>query len=116
MPLETYKLIHLIGLILLFTGLGANLIGGGDSRAPKLVAVLHGLGLLTMLVGGFGMMARYAIEFPWPGWLFAKLAIWLVIGALPMFVKRKAIPKGVAWILAASLGGVAAWLAIAKPF
>jgi len=116
MPYETYNLIHIAGLILVFMGLGGSLLGGAADRPPKLAGMLHGIGLLAMLVGGFGLLVRLDIGFPWPGWVFAKLAIWLVIGTLPMFVRRRAISRGLAWMLALVLGGVAAWLAITKPF
>ena len=60
MPYETYKLLHVVGLLLLFLGMGGQLLRSGSEpeRAPKSTAILHGVGLLAMLVGGFGMMAR----------------------------------------------------------
>ena len=118
MPYATYKLLHLIGLILLFLGLGAMLLGAHAEREgkPKGAVALHGVGLFIMLVGGFGMMARLGIHWPWPGWLIAKLGVWLIIGALPLGVRRQVIPRGPAWLIAAALGALAAWLAISKPF
>ncbi len=118
MPYETYKLLHVVGLLLLFLGMGGLLLGARSepNRPPKSTTILHGLGLVVMLVAGFGMMARLAIEWPWPGWLFAKLGVWLAIGALPGLVRRKIIPLALAWLVAAALGGLAAWLAISKPF
>ena len=118
MPYETYKLMHVVGLLLLFLGMGGQLLGAGSERgqAPKATAVLHAVGLLAMLVGGFGMMARLGIDWPWPGWLIAKLGVWLAIGALPVLVRRQLLPRGPAWLIAAALGALAAWFAIAKPF
>ena len=118
MPYETYKLLHVVGLLLLFLGMGGQLLGSGAGRgrAPKGTAILHGVGLLAMLVGGFGMMARLGIHWPWPGWLIAKLGVWLAIGALPVLVRRQVLPRGPAWLIVAALGPLAAWFAIAKPF
>ena len=118
MPYETYKLLHVVGLLLLFLGMGGQLLGAGSVRghAPKRTAILHGVGLLAMLVGGFGMMARLGVQWPWPGWLITKLGVWLTIGALPVGVRRQLIPHSLAWLVAAVLGGLAAWLAISKPF
>ena len=42
MPYETYKLLHVVGLLLLFLGVGGLLLGarsGGD-RAPRSTAIL----------------------------------------------------------------------------
>ena len=118
MPYTLYKLLHVVGLMLLFLGMGGTLLGAyaERDRAPKGTAVLHGVGLFVMLLGGFGMMARLGIDWPWPGWLVAKLGVWLVIGALPVLVRRQVLPRGPAWLVAAGLGALAGWLAIYKPF
>ncbi len=118
MPYETYKLLHVVGLLLLFLGVGGLLLGAGSGgdRAPRSSAILHAAGLLVMLVAGFGMMARLGVQWPWPGWLIAKLGVWLTIGALPVLVRREILPRGLAWPVAGALGALAAWLAINKPF
>ncbi len=48
MPYETYKLLHVVGLLLLFLGMGGLLLGAGSGRdpAPRSTAILHGVGLL----------------------------------------------------------------------
>ena len=104
---------------LLFLGLGGSVLGArtDEGRAPKLATILHGVGLLVMLVGGFGMLARLGIvNWPWPGWALGKMGVWLAIGALPVLVRRKVLPRGVAWLVAAALAATAAWLALYKPF
>lgn len=117
MPFAIYKLLHVTGLLLLFLGMGGMLLGARTpgERAPKSTAVLHGVGLFVMLVGGFGMMARLGIHWPWPGWLIAKLGVWIAIGVLPVLVRREVLRHGPAWLVAAVLGALAAWLAIYKP-
>jgi hypothetical protein len=118
MSYELYKIVHIVGLLLVFLGLGGAMIGtrSEGGRPAAVAGLLHGLGLLLMLVAGFGMMARLDIAWPWPTWLLAKLLVWLTIGALPALVKREVLPRRAGWVLAALLGGIAAWLAITKPF
>jgi len=118
MPYAAYKLLHVVGLILLFLGLGRTLLGSRTDaeNAGKGPAIFHGIALFVMLVGGFGMMARLGIHWPWPNWLIAKLGVWLAIGALPGLVRHERIPRGPAWLVAALLGALAGWLAIYKPF
>ncbi len=113
MSYEIYKLIHLGGLMLLFLGLGAATLSGGEK--PKGMA-LHGIGVLVMLVGGFGMLARLKMEFPWDGYIFAKVGIWLVMAILPLLIRKKALSPFVALLFAVALGVGAAYLAIMKPF
>ena len=118
MPYEIYKLIHVVGLMLLFLGIGGMLLVANSVQERGLTrnTILHALGLFVMLLGGFGMMARLGVDWPWPGWLIAKLGVWLTIGALPVLVRRQVLSRGLAWPLAAGLGAIAAWLAINKPF
>ena len=117
MPLETYKLIHLAALILLTVAFGGMLFGRGeDGRAPRRATLLHGLGLLAMLVAGFGMLARLGISWPWPGWVFGKLLIWVVLGALPVLIRRRRLPPVAGALTIAVLATAAAALVLYKPF
>lgn len=106
---DTYKVIHIVGLIALFLGIGGMLAGGRKS-----FALLHGIGLLVVLVAGFGMQAKGNLGFP--GWLIGKLAIWVVFAVLPVAYKRKAMPAAFILLGALVLGGLAAWLVVARPF
>ncbi len=115
MPYEIYKVLHITGLVLIFLGLGGILLQPREGgHTPKLASILHGAGLLVMLVPGFGMMAKH--ELGMPKWLLAKIGIWLVLGGLPALYKRKILPAGLAWLVAAALGAGAAYLALMKPF
>ncbi|MFN3202823.1 MAG: hypothetical protein ACE366_30805 [Bradymonadia bacterium] len=121
MPYEFYKVLHLVGIFMIFTGLGgAALAGtaglGKDHPWRKPLAMTHGLGLLIALTGGFGLLARLQFTgWPWPGWAVFKLVIWLVLGGL-LVVARKRTGGRVVWWLAVALGGTAAYLAVYKPF
>lgn len=113
-----YQFLHVTGVLLLFTSVGAFL-AGPQSGARKFAGMLHGIGLLLLLVAGFGLMAKkFGVANPmsFPAWAWAKVVVWLVLGALPAVVNRgKLAPKG-GVLLGLVLGLAAAWLAIFKPF
>jgi len=109
MDYNTYKLIHLIGVITLFFSLGSLF-----TKYNKGAVMGHGIALLLLLVAGFGMQARLGVGFP--GWMIAKIVIWLVFGAAIVLAKRNVITGKAAWISMIALGGVASCLAIFKPF
>ena len=73
------------------------------------------IGLLVILVAGFGLKAKLQIV-NWPGWLIAKLIIWLVLGALLAVINRKPSAGLPLWILVIILGAAAAYLVQYKPF
>jgi hypothetical protein len=116
-----YKTLHLTGVFLTLMSLGAlafYLLNGGEGRPGKkrFLAISHGVGLLLVILGGFGMIARLNIEWPWPGWIFAKLAIWLALGAMAGILPRRARQAGALWWVCVALGVAAAYLALYKPF
>jgi len=116
MDLQFYRLLHLGGLVALFAALGAMTLRGKDQKASKLASMLHGLAILAMLVAGFGLLAKLGItDFPWPVWVFAKFGIWLILGFLPLAVKKRWVPALLALVVAIALAVTAAWLAEAKP-
>ncbi|MCB1077700.1 MAG: hypothetical protein KDM64_07735 [Verrucomicrobiae bacterium] len=108
---EFYKVIHLIGLICLFTGIGGFLTYGFD-HAPrvKMVGILHGVGLLLLLVSGFGMTAKLGVGFP--VWVILKLVLWLVLGALLAFAKKGRLAPRNAVIIGLAIGFVAAYIGL----
>ena len=122
-PLQAYKVIHLVGVCMLFTVLGAialHALNGGTKQSNagrRLIAAMHGTALFVILLGGFGMLARLGmVRGMLPGWILAKLAIWVTLPFLGLLAYRK--PANARWLLVAMplLGGVAAWIALYKPF
>ena len=104
-----YKIIHFVGLIILFTGIGSLL--ALDPKKPAALrrpAMIHGIGLLLLLVSGFGLQAKLKLGFP--GWLLAKLALLIVLGGMIVVIKRKLLPAPVIYLLVIVLGSVAAYL------
>jgi hypothetical protein len=124
LPYTFYKVVHIIGIVLVMSALGATAIhalNGGTRQtnaARGLVAGLHGTGVLLILVGGFGMLARLGFRHGamFPGWLLVKLAVWLAAaGLLYVPYRRPALAKPI-YLALPVLGGLAAYMAIYKPF
>lgn len=125
MTLFAYKIVHLVGLMLLFGALGGLAVLGGagvtGDRAKPFKGVLnafHGLGLLLLVVGGFGLLAKLGVAKPadWGGWVHAKMVMWLVFGAAIVPLKRKPELARIWLLLFVVLGGITAWLGVSKPF
>lgn len=122
MPYYVYKIMHLVGILMLFLGYGGVIlysINGGTKATNawrKPVAITHGIGLVLALVGGFGLLAKIGISWPWPGWVIVKMVIWLLLAALVGVATRSAATgKGLWWLLLL-LGALAAYMAGVKPF
>ena len=110
MDYTTYKLIHLVGLAALLLGLG-GMMAGGESR--KSFAILQGIALAVMLVSGFGLLAKLKLGFP--HFAMAKTALWVVLGMLPLILRKLRIPVLGGIVISLTLVGILAWLGIAKP-
>lgn len=106
------KTLHLAAAFGVFAGVGA-IIAAADDKHRKLGAALHGTFLLILLLIGFAMLKKPPMD---QHWWQVKLAIWLFFGAAPALVKRKVMPVGAILGICLVLGGVAAYLGLAKPF
>lgn len=110
-----YYFIHFAGVICLFLGMGAILGMDNDRKhVNKFVGIFHGIGLLLILVGGFGLVAKLQTGFP--VWIIIKIAMWLCLSVITIVAKRKiCTPKATA-ILAMILGLIAVAMCVYKPF
>lgn len=122
MSYEAYKILHLMSIFAIFAVLGGQCvyaINGGSratNRAGKLNAIILGVALLVAIMAGFGLLARLNLTTGIPGWVWAKLIIWLLVAfyaGLPFRYPALAKPLLIALPF---LGLAAAWLAISKPF
>lgn len=119
--LVLYKNLHLIGVFMILVALGGLILHQINAATReqvwrKPVAITHGIGMVLVLVTGFGMLARLGIFWPWPGWVVGKIIIWLVLGILVAVIGRSpALAKPLWWITIA-LAALAAYLALYKPF
>jgi uncharacterized membrane protein SirB2 len=121
---EFYKIVHMAGLLMVFLSLGGLSLhamnGGTKSTNPerRLVAITYGIGLLLILVGGFGWLGAAGMlsSGTMPLWPWAKLALWLVIGGLLALPAIRPELGKLVWFIAPVVGVVAAWIAGTKPF
>ena len=120
--LETYKLLHILGVLITFAALGGlalTVLNGAtkqNSGARGTIAMAHGVGTFVILLGGFGALARLGMNGGLPGWILVKLAIWLVMAGLVVVPYRKPeLAKPIFWLLPV-LGAVAVGMALWKPF
>jgi hypothetical protein len=118
-----YNFLHLVGIFLVLSSLGAialHTFNGGTKNysARKWVAAIHGSGLLIIFVAGFGLMARLGMvgQGAWPKWIFIKIGVWLTLGLMPILLYRKSNLSSVWALLTITLASIAAWTAINKPF
>lgn len=113
-----YKVIHLLGVLLLVCGLGGlwamAAAATEESRraARKLVLATHGTAMFLILFAGFGMLARLGISGSWPLWVWIKVGIWVLLGGLPVLLKRRQTPVGILFFVTPILAAIAAWAAV----
>lgn len=119
MSYEFYKVLHVVGIMLLFLSLGAVTLhaanGGTREQNPsrKVVASLHGTGMLLLIIAGFGMLARIqSMAAGIPHFVYPKLLVWLLLGAAPAIVARKPGSAPLMWFILPLLGAVAAYFGI----
>lgn len=121
MSFELYKIAHLFGvatLVVSLAGVAVHMANGGsrsNNNQRVLLAVLHSIGIVLVLVAGFGMLAKLQLAGRFPLWVVAKVVIWFVAGALLSILFR--VPKSGRWVLLILpfLVGLASYFAIVKP-
>ena len=69
-----------------------------------------------ILLAGFGLLAKLRMFGSIPGWVIVKLGIWSLLGVAAVPLRRKPEWRPWLWPALPVLGGVAAWLAVTKPF
>jgi hypothetical protein len=119
---QFYNLVHIIGLVLLMVGLAGiafNINAPRTERLSRRISfIFHGFGVFLILLGGFGMLARLGIVHgaSWPGWIWVKVGVWALLSLsalVPIRFPRAALPL---LLFLPLLGGLAAYMAIYKPF
>lgn len=120
MPFLVYKAVHLVGVMLTVVALGGMAIhaaNGGtrdQSLTRRLTTATHGLGLLLVLVAGFGMLARLDGS-AGSGWILIKLVIWLVLGVAAVVPYRRPQFARALFLIVPLLAALAAIVALTKP-
>ena len=118
MSLEFYKVLHIFSVLLLFIALGTIATAGDtqDRRLRRLAGIAHGIALAIILVAGFGLLAKLRMFGSIPGWVLVKFGLWFLLGLVVMPLRRRPEWRVWLWSLIPVLGGIAAWLAVTKPF
>ncbi len=112
MDYHFYKIAHLTGISVLALGVG-GMMAGGEKR--KTFAMLQGIGLLVMLITGFGLLAKLKFTPYLPPFAIVKVVLWLLIGALPVIFRKLKTPLPACILISLILVGTMAWLGVAKP-
>lgn len=115
MSYEFYKILHIVGALLVFMALGSQFFAAsGNNVTRKMAGIQHGIGLLIMFVAGFGLIAKLQVGFP--GWVLVKIVLWLVLGGMLTLSRKMADKAMLWWYGTVAIGIVAALLASYKPF
>ena len=92
MSYNFYSFLHLIsllGLALILGALWGLYTNESYSRKTRSILLsLHGLAMFLILSAGFGLTAKIKLDFPWPLWIYIKIALWFILGALPFLIKK----------------------------
>lgn len=119
MPAYIYHILHVVGILMVFMGYGAllarSLSGSTDLSVKKLGSITSGIGLLLILIAGFGLISKMGYPFH-AGWIIVKLLIWLGLGGLIAIINRKPDCAGKLWWILIALGAIAAVMVYARPF
>ncbi|MCE2802893.1 MAG: hypothetical protein LW836_05120 [Gemmatimonadetes bacterium] len=123
LPYGFYKVLHVLGIALTLVALGGmtvHALNGGrkaENVARRLLIGMHGTGVLFILVGGFGLLARigFAHGSGFPFWLWVKIGLWTLFAVIAAIPYRKP-ESGRALLLALPvLAMAAAAMAVYKP-
>ena len=118
---EFYRIAHLTGVFLTIMSLSGLCVFAsvadkdGKKLWRRMLTALHGIGLLVVLIAGFGLMVKLKVDSPWPSFIWIKIVVWLLMGGIVVLIKRAprlALPW---WWISLALATAAAWAAKAHP-
>ena len=118
------KIVHIIGAFMLIIGMAVLVM---DREGRKTGMVFHGVGMILVLLGGFGWLGfSTKMGKMNPGfdaykmselWVLTKIVIWLIFGIAVVLAKKRIIFRGPGGLVAILvLGAVAITMAVKKPF
>ena len=105
-----YQVLHIVGISMVFLGYGALL--ARSMAAPenvsirKLGSITSGIGLLLILIAGFGLIPKLGHSYT-ETWILVKLVIWLILGGLIVLINRKPQLAMLLWCLLIALSATA---------
>lgn len=119
---QIYLLLHFSGILLVFLSYGSLIaraaFAGNVNRREGVIgrkagAIFSGIGLLLILVSGFGLLAL--MQYGWPLWFFIKLCIWVALGAMVGLINKKPHLARLFWVITLLLGFAAVATIVIKP-
>ena len=118
MSYEFYTVVHVFGVIFLFTALGALAATAGSATASlrRAASIAHGVSLALIFVAGFGLLARLGFFGAIPTWAYAKMALWAVLVSAVVALRRRPSWSPALWLILPGVGAVAVWLAVTQPW
>ena len=106
-----YQVLHIVGISMVFLGYGAllarSMAAPENVSVRKLGSITSGIGLLLVLVAGFGLVAKLGYNYI-ETWILVKFVIWLLLGGLIVLINRKPQLAMLLWCLLIALSATAA--------
>ena len=106
-----YQVLHIVGISMVFLGYGAllarSMAAPENVSVRKLGSITSGIGLLLILVAGFGLVAKLGYNYT-ETWILVKFVIWLLLGGLIVLINRKPQLAMLLWCLLIALSATAA--------
>lgn len=118
MSYEVVKFIHVSAMAILVFGFGLMVsVGTSKDKTPcrKAAYILHGLGWLILFISAFGLIYYLQLGKDFPVWAKIKTGIWLILGLLAFWIKKKPQSRLLNGVLIVALVMWAIGLAVFKP-
>ena len=118
MSYEFYNIIHVIGVVVLFTALGALAGAAGSERRPlrTVATVAYWIALAVIFIAGFGLLARLGHFGAIPLWAYMKMVLWAILAVMTVLIRRRPEWAPRLALTAPIVGAVAIWFAVSQPF
>ncbi len=112
MSITVYNILHIVGALFLCIGFAALI----SAKSAKKGMMFHGIGLVILLISGFGQLAKLGWTAHMPAWVIVKIVLWLVLGFMPVLAKRHVLSRPVTVALGFVVIGFAAYLGLSFYF
>ncbi len=113
-----YNIIHVTGAFAVMLAYGmliARGLAAPDNVAlRKFGAIASGIGLFLILLGGFGLMARYQYSYT-NLWVIGKYILFFALGFLIIFLNRKPELGKIWFAVTLLIGALSVYLCVVKP-
>ena len=113
MIIKVYYLVHVLSLLAL-TGVTFAAFAAPDPERRRKTLMTSGILAFTMLVGGFGLLARLYGNEHYP-WVIGKLVCWLLLAGISGFAFRKREMVGTLRLITIAILAVGVYLVYFKP-